>query len=116
MTIKADHMKKILFAAGLLLMLCITSCNNKPSDNDIKKKILLEYVCAENAQVNDLKIVHTKDAESIAGLKGYEYVVQGEVEWTKGCQEFGAMLLPGQREKFEDKRVFLIKGEDGVWR
>jgi hypothetical protein len=109
-------MKRVLSASALLPLLFLVSCHGKPSDNDIKKKILLEYICAENARVNDLKIVNTKDAESIAGLKGFEYQVEGEVEWTGGCQEFGAMLPPGHKEKFTDKSVFLIKGEDGIWR
>lgn len=108
-------MKRQLSIAGLLPLLLLVACHGKPSDKDIKKKILLEYICAENASINDLKILSTKDAESFAGYKGYEYEVEGEVEWPAGCQQFGAMLPPGHREKF-DKRVFLIKGDDGVWR
>ena len=109
-------MNKIALVAGFSIVLFMLSCNSKPSDNDIKKKILMEYVCAENAKVSNLKIISTKDAESFVGLKGYEYEVKGEVEWANGCREFGAGIPPGYIEKFDGKKVFLIKGEDGVWR
>lgn len=102
-------------ATGLLLLVLLASCHGKPSDNDIKKKILMEYICAEGAKVNDLRVISTKDAESFVGLKGFEYQVAGEVEWTNGCREFGAMLPPGYKEKFDSKRVVLIKGDDGDW-
>lgn len=111
-----NNMARTLPVLMLFLIAGIVACNSKPSENDIKKKVLLDYVCAETAQVNDMKIVSVKDAESIFGLKGYEYQVSGEIEWTNGCRQFGAGLPPGHKERFEDKRVFLIKGEDDVWR
>ena len=108
-------MKNIFTVARLLLVLFLASCQGKPSDNDIKKKILLEYICADGAKVNNLKIISTKDAQSFAGLKGFEYQVSGEMEWTNGCREFGAMLPPGHKEPFDNKQVVLIKGDDGNW-
>ena len=108
-------MKNILSAAGLLMLLFLGACKSKPSEKDIKKKILLEYICAETAKVNELRILSTKDAVAIFGNKGYEYAVSGEVEWPDGCREFGSGLPPGHREKFENKTVFLIKGNDGEW-
>lgn len=104
--------KKLLFIYFFpLVILC--SCSSKPSHSDIEKKILMEYVCPETAKVNELHIVSTKDAESIMGMKGYQYTVSGEVEWKNGCDEFGTGIAPGFKEKFENKSVTLIKGEDG---
>ena len=108
-------MKRIISVATLFTILFLTACKSKPSENDIKKKILLEYICPETARVNDLKILSTKDAEAIFGNKGYEYRVSGEIEWTGGCREFGSQLPPGHTEKFENKTVFLIKTDDGTW-
>ncbi|MET0636674.1 MAG: hypothetical protein ABWZ25_11660 [Chitinophagaceae bacterium] len=90
------------------------SCNSKPSDRDIEKKILMEYTCFEKARVDNLKILDTKDAEGISGNKGYEYVVSGEIVWPEGCNEFGN-LAPGSKEPFADKHVFLIKTDEGKW-
>ena len=108
-------MKNILQTAGLLLLLFTVACKSKPSEKDIKKKILLDYICAETANVNDMRIVNTKDAEGIFGNKGYEYTISGEIQWANGCREFGSGLPPGHTERFENKRVFLIKGNDGKW-
>ena len=94
-----------------IIFLC--SCSSKPSNADIEKKVLLEYVCPETAKVNGLTIVSTKDAESIMGMKGYQYSVSGEVEWKNGCNEFGTGIAPGFTEKFENKSVTLIKTEEG---
>lgn len=107
-------MNKLFTIAALAL--AMTGCSSKPSEKDIAKKILLEYVCAETAEVNNLQVLNTKDAVGIFGNKGYEYEVSGEVEWTAGCNEFGSRLEPGFKEKFERKKVFLMKGSDGVWR
>jgi hypothetical protein len=106
-------MKQLL---PLMMLIVLAGCKGKPSEKDIKKKILLDYVCAETAKVNNMQILSTKDAVAIFGNKGYEYEVSGEVEWTDGCREYGTRLDPGFTEKFEHKRVFLIKGNDGVWR
>lgn len=111
-------MKRIIVCIAPMLIFAsvFTGCSSKPSEDDIKKKILLDYVCAETATVNDMTVVSVKDAESIFGLKGFEYQVSGEIEWTEGCRQFGTGLPPGHKEKFQDRRVFLIKGEDDVWR
>ncbi len=103
--------KKILFA--VVITLFFFSCKSKPSHADIEKKVLLEYTCAETAKVNALEIIKTSPATSIFGLKGYEYLVSGEVEWPSGCTEFGTALPSGYKEKFENKTVVLIKGEEG---
>ena len=108
-------MRKIISTTALLAILFLTACKSKPSENDIKKKILLEYICPETAKVNDLKILSTKDAVAIFGNKGYEYRVSGEIEWAEGCREFGSQLPPGHTEKFDNKTVFLIKTNDGNW-
>lgn len=93
--------------------LFLFGCKNKPSDKDIAKKILIEYTCAETAKVNSLEIVKSSPTTSIFGFKGYEYIVSGEVEWPTGCTEFGTALPAGYKEKFDNKRVVLIKSDDG---
>jgi hypothetical protein len=104
--------RKILFVCAIaLLFFC--SCKSKPSNADIEKKVLLEYTCAETAKVNALQVLKSTPTTSIFGLKGYEYLVSGEIEWPSGCTEFGTGLPPGYKENFENKRVVLIKGEDG---
>lgn len=111
---KSNVMIRFIFYCLLVAFLC--SCGGgKPPDSEIKKKILMSYVCNETATVNNLTIHETKDAESIGGNKGYEYVVSGEIEWKEGCREFGMNAEPGRTERFENKRVFLIKGDDGKW-
>ncbi len=73
----------------------------------------MEYVCPETAKVHGLKILNTNDAESVAGYKGYQYTVSGEVEWKDGCTDYGTRIAPGFVEKFENKSVTLIKNEEG---
>jgi hypothetical protein len=95
--------------------LILYGCSNKPGESDIKRKIVLDYPCPETVQVSRLEVTSTKETTSFIGLKGYEYTVTGEVFWTNGCNEFGHSLKPGQKEKFENKIVILIKGDEG-WR
>ena len=104
--------KKIAFVV-LITIVLFCSCKSKPSHADIEKKVLLEYTCAETAKVNSLEIVKTSPTTSVFGLKGYEYLVSGEVEWPSGCTEFGTGLPSGYKEKFENKTVVLIKGDEG---
>lgn len=106
-------MKWNLWLLSSILIMLISSCKKSPSDNDIKNKILTEYVCPEMARVNSLHILKTSPTDPIFGLKGYQYIVSGEVEWPKGCTEFGTTLPAGFKEKFENKTVVLIKGENG---
>ncbi len=103
--------QKLLFPC--LIVFFIFSCKSKPSNADIEKKVLLEYVCPETAKVNSLEIIKTEPATSIFGLKGFQYVVSGEVEWPKGCTDFGTGLPAGYKEKFDSKTVTLIKTEEG---
>ncbi len=58
-----------------------------------QKKTLLEYICNETSKVNGLKIESTKDAESIIGLKGYQYTVSGEVEERMAVKSLVPALL-----------------------
>jgi hypothetical protein len=90
------------------------SCSGKPSDKDISKKILLEYVCAETAKVNNLKILKTEETESTGGPHVFTYTVSGEVEWPDGCKEMSTNTVAGTKEKFE-KQVMLSKTEGGNW-
>ena len=105
--------KKICLYGVVILL--FYSCASKPAEADIKKKILLDYTCPETVQVSSITINSTKEATSFIGLKGYEYTVSGEVVWKDGCNEFGTSLPPGYKEKFENKKVVLIKGDEG-WR
>lgn len=104
--------RKILFACTISLLL-FCSCKSKPSNSDIEKKILLEYTCAETAKVNGLQVLKSTPTTSIFGLKGVELLVSGEVEWPSGCNEFGTGLPAGYKENFENKRVVLIKSDEG---
>src|SRR6476620_12588261 len=107
---KKSSMYIILFAAVF-----VVGCSTGPSDEAIKKKILLEYVCMETAAVENLKVIGKKQAETISDAKGYEYSVSGEVVWKEGCQEAIRPTPPGYREKFENKKVYLVETE-GEWR
>jgi hypothetical protein len=105
-------MKKIIIGLLSLSSILLYSCGGKPSEADIKKKILLEYVCNETAKVNSLKIIKTEETETISGGAAYKYTVSGEVEWPDGCTEFGTRLEPGRKESFE-KVIYLGKGSNG---
>lgn len=75
----------------------------------------MEYVCPDAAKMTNLKMLNKKDAEGISGAKGFTYTVSGEVEWKKSCDESINQTPAGFKEKFENKTVVLIKGENG-WR
>lgn len=100
----------MLLSASLFLY----SCSGSPSEGDIKKKILLEFVCNETAKVNGLKILETEETETVAGRKAYRYKVSGQVEWPSGCTEFGTRLEPGRTEEFE-KNIYLGSDGNGNW-
>ncbi len=106
-------MNNKLLSICSLFIIFLYSCSSKPSNADIEKKVLLEYICPETAKVNNLKIESSKDAESILGMKGYQYTVSGEVIWKDGCNEFGSGIAPGYTEKFANKSVTLIKTDQG---
>ncbi len=93
-----------VLVTGLLL-----SCSRKPSEKDISKKILLEYVCAETGKVNDLKILKTEETESTGNPTIFRYTVRGEITWPDGCTEMGTNTSAGAKEKFK-KEVTLIQG------
>lgn len=105
-------MKKIITSFSAIVLLY--SCSGKPSDKDISKKILFEYVCNETAKVNGLKILKTEETESTDGPHVFTYTVSGEVEWPDGCKEMGTNTAAGAKEKFE-KQVVLSKNEEGSW-
>ena len=101
----------ICFLTFVVFAFC--SCKSKPSQEDISKKILLEYVCPENAKVNDLKIIDKKETQSIFGLPALQYTVSGAVEWTNGCDEAFGNLPAGYKETFDRKTVILVKSDNG---
>jgi len=103
------------FLLYVLIATFLSSCSNKPADEDIKRKIVLDYACPESVQVSSMQIAGVKETTSFIGSKGYEYSVSGEVLWKDGCNEFGSSLPAGFKEKFENKKVILIKGDEG-WR
>jgi hypothetical protein len=103
------------FLLYLLIATFLSSCNDKPADEDIKRKIVLDYACPETVLVSAMQITGVKETTSFIGSKEYEYSVSGEVFWKDGCNEFGSSLTAGYREKFENKKVILIKGDEG-WR
>ena len=95
-----------------LLFFC--SCTSKPSEKDITNKLLEQYVCADAAQVNNLKILKTEETKSTGGPHIFRYTVSGEVEWPKGCTEKGTNTQPGTKERFE-RLLTLYKADDGGW-
>ena len=108
-----QHMKKLmLWVLPLTALFC--SCSGKPSEKEITEKILMEYICADKAKVDGLKILNTEETKNLIGKPAYRYAVTGEVEWPEGCTEFGSRLEPGRKESFE-KTVTLSKGDDGEW-
>lgn len=98
-----------------IFKMILYSCSNKPSEADIKRKIVLDYTCPETIQISSMQVINLKEASSFVGLKGFEYTVSGEVVWKDGCNEFGSSLPIGHKEKFKNKKVILIKGGEG-WR
>lgn len=106
-------MKTKLLSASLFITLLFLSCKSEPSEDEISKKILMEYVCPETAKVVSLKISDSKETETIIGGKAYAYMVSGEVEWPAGCTDFGTGITAGYKEPFENKTVTLAKTEDG---
>jgi hypothetical protein len=106
-------MKTIITSCLVFAVFCFCSCKGKPSEADISKKILLEYVCPENAKVNSLKITNTKETESLFGLPALQCTVSGEVEWLNGCDEAFGNLPAGYKEAFSNKTVTLVKTDNG---
>lgn len=106
-------MKTILNLCFIVMIFFFCSCKSKPSEADISKKILLEYVCPDNAKVDGLKITDTKKTESLFGLPALQYTVSGEVEWMNGCDEAFANLPAGYKEAFNNKTVTLVKTDEG---
>ncbi|MDB5206024.1 MAG: hypothetical protein JWR72_1099 [Flavisolibacter sp.] len=96
------------------LIALLTGCSGKPSKKDISKKILQEYVCAETAKVENLKILKTERTESTGIPPVFRYTVRGEVAWSGGCSERGTKTTAGTKEKFE-KLVILYKTEECNW-
>ena len=106
-------MAKKLTPVCLIAIAFLLSCNSKPSNAAIEKKILLEYTCAETAKVNSLQVIKSEPTTSLLGFKGFEYLVSGEIEWPSGCTDFGMAMPSGYKEKFENKTVVLIKSDEG---
>ena len=106
-------MKITFYVLFVFAAISLFSCKSKPSKEAISKKILMEYVCPENAKVNTLNVLETKETESLFGFPALQYTVSGEVEWTNGCDEAFGNLPAGYKEKFENKIVTMVKGDDG---
>ena len=107
-------MPKQFILCGVCILF-LYSCASRPVAEDIKRKIVIDYPCPETVEVSALQITGVKETVSFIGGKGFEYTVSGEVVWKDGCDEFTHSLKSGDKEKFENKIVILIKGEEG-WR
>ena len=110
---KPHDMLRLLFIASCFATILI-SCSSKPSNKDLEKHILIDYVCNETAKVHGLKVINTEKTENMMGGDAWRYTVSGEVEWPEGCREFGTGVQPGTREKFE-KTITLSKTDSGDW-
>lgn len=106
-------MKTILICCLFLLSFSLYSCKRKPTNDDISKKILLEYVCADNAKIDGLKIINEKETQSLFGLPAVQFTVSGFIEWANGCDEAFGALPPGYKEPFNNKLVTLVKSDKG---
>ncbi|HVX25420.1 MAG TPA: hypothetical protein VHB70_03705 [Parafilimonas sp.] len=104
---------RLLITCLLFAAISICSCKSKPSEEDITKKILLDYVCPENAKVDNLKILDRRETKSLFGLPALQYIVSGEIEWKNGCDEAFGNLPAGYKESFDHKTVILVKSDDG---
>lgn len=107
------YMKTTFISCLFFIAFSVCSCKSNPSEKDISKKILLEYVCPENAKVNALKISDAKETETLLGMPALQYTVSGEVEWATGCDEAFGTLPSGYKEPFKNKTVTLIKSDNG---
>ena len=105
-------------AKSLFLFLIVTisfsACSGKPSEQDIKDKILLGYLCPESARVNDLTILKTEETKGTDNPHVFTYSVRGEIEWPDGCKLMGSGIQAGTKEKIE-KTVTLTKSGNGRW-
>jgi len=104
-------MRVITFFCAFLLT-CFYSCKNAPSDDDIKRCLLKDYVCGEYAKVNSMTIVNSSEREFM-GINGMEYIVDGEIEWTTTCQSMIVKVMAGHKETFINKKVFVRKMDKG---
>lgn len=103
---------RMLFIIFSGLLFCC-SCKSKPSEEDISKKILLEYLCPGNAKVENLKVIQTKVTESVFGFPALQYTVSGEIEWVDGCDETFGNIPAGYKESFKNKIIILVKTGSG---
>ena len=97
-----------------LLILLLAGCSAKPSEKDISRKLLLDYICNETATVNNLKILSTEKTEITGEPVVFRYSIRGEVEWPDGCTEAGSNTPPGTKEKFE-RLITLYQTGEGKW-
>lgn len=104
--------KKISYAL-IMCILILSSCSSKPTEADITKKIAIEYVCPESIKLNNLTVSDGKEVKTFAGFSAYEVTVSGDAVWTKDCHEFGTGIPAGYKEKFTNKHLVFVKGEDG---
>ena len=94
------------FFLFMSLVILFSSCSSKPSDKEIKAKLLSEYGCADKAEVKDMKILSTKETKGTDIKHVYQYTVSGEIEWPQGCNEAGHQNTPGSREAFEKLKKY----------
>lgn len=97
-----------------LAMAILVSCTTKPSEQDIRKKLLEEYVCPESAVIRHFEIVQHDEINSDKGERVQRYLVRGQVEWPGGCTDQGFDIPAGRQEGFE-QTVFLTEDRNGRW-
>lgn len=104
---------RVTIILSLLLVTFSYGCKTKPSNDEIKKCILKDFLCGQSAKINSLTIINSSEREFM-GIKGYEFIVEGEIEWTSDCQA-GIMgpVQAGYKQTFANKKVFVRKMDNG---
>ena len=96
------------------LVAILIGCADKPTQADMEKKLLQNYVCPDKARVKELKVLRTEETKSTGGPHLFRFTVRGEVEWPTGCNQTGTITPAGTKEPFE-RLLTLYKSDKGQW-
>ncbi len=98
---KTVTMKKIINFLVVCSVLFLASCSSKPTSKEISKKILLEYVCAETAEVNNLKIENTEETKNLMGKRHIVILYPAKLNGQKAALNSEQDLSPEPKNLFK---------------